>query len=199
MIQAVMALSILVSSIPTSRERAPSPLHLVTPPGATLLEPGDRHPAFSYSLLAQADVPARRSYKKFLLIRQGGERIEGSEGVLEASGLTGVSLTGETIAVPLNDIKTLYTSQGSLVGGMALTGGLIGLAFTGACVLYLNHSVPNFFSHDGAVLGSLAGVGGGVLLGAGLGAWIGWMGEGWQVEPLVSPGKLYVLQLSFKL
>lgn len=58
--------------------------------------------------------------------------------------------------------------------------------------------IPSFSSHDSAALISVAALGGGTLLGAGLGALIGLTEHrGWHVEPLVSPGKLYVLQLSF--
>ncbi|HEX5744769.1 MAG TPA: hypothetical protein VFZ09_00920 [Archangium sp.] len=196
MIPVVMALSMLLSSIP-SEGRAPSSASLPSTPGVSLLEPRDTHPAFNHSLLAQAGASPRKTYKKFLIIRQGGERIEGSEGVLQANRLTGKTLSGESVDMAVGDIKTLYSSQGSPVGSGALWGGVTGLVVTGVCALPLL-SIPHFFSYDGAILGTAIGLGAGTLIGAGLGAWIGSMGDGWQVEPIVAPGKLYVLQLTFK-
>jgi hypothetical protein len=194
MIHVVMALSMLVSSIPNEGLAPPAPA-LLRASSARLLEPRDTHPALSHSILAQAD--ARRTYKKFLIIRQGGERIEGSDGVLEANRLTGMSLTGESVEVAVGDIKTLYTAQESRVGTLALYGGITGLAVTGLCALPLL-SIPNFFSYRGAVLGTAIGLGAGALLGAGVGALLGLGGNDWQVEPVVTPGKLYVLNLTFK-
>jgi hypothetical protein len=196
MIPVVMALSMLMSSIP-NEGRVPSASNLTAAPGVSLLEPRDTHPAFNHSLLAQADASPRKTYKKFLVIRQGGERIEGSEGVLAANRLTGKTLAGESVDMAVGDIKTLYTSQGSPVGSGALWGGIAGLVITGACALPLL-TIPDFFSYDGAILGTSIGLGAGALIGAGLGAWIGSMGDGWQVEPIVAPGKLYVVQLTFK-
>jgi hypothetical protein len=197
MLHAVVVLSLLLSNIP-QEERAPSFPNLTPPPSATLLVPRDTSPGFSRSLFARADASQPRTYGKFLIVRKGGESIEGREGLLDSNRLTGTSVTGEPVDVPVDDIQTLYTSQGSPILEGALWGGALGLALTVGPLIpiaiwdtsILSHPLfPKLFAIIAAPI---------LLLFVASEALLWSANDGWRVEPIFAPGKLYVLRFSFR-
>lgn len=107
MTPAALLMSLLVSSIP-QEERAPSPSSLTALPSAKLLIPTDVPPSSSHGLLSGVNAAGLRSYPRFLIVRQGGEQLEGNDGVVVKDHFQGTTTDGQSIDVPVSDIKTLY-------------------------------------------------------------------------------------------
>jgi len=65
---------------------------------------------------------------KFRALLNTGERIEGFSGKLSPDSLTGTTMNGGPVAIPVRSIRALDRSTGSNAGEGALIGGCVGLS-----------------------------------------------------------------------
>lgn len=79
----------------------------------------------SQNAFAQSDG---RTFSRFRVLLQSGERFEGRAGRLSGDALSGMSSAGEPVDVPIGSIRALDVSTGSEAGYWAVVGGVIGLS-----------------------------------------------------------------------
>ena len=117
-------------------------------------------------LICQISAP---TYSDFIIILKSGERIEGRNGVVKSSQLTGQTLTNSPLSYPLKDIQTLYISTGTKAGSMALVCGAVGLATSLLAILEANTSDVGVDGKKATAL-TLGLTGAGILIGAVVGS-----------------------------
>lgn len=144
---------------------------------------------------AAAEEPPQ-TYEHFAVVRHDGLRIEGQDGTLSGNQLTGRLSGGYRITIPRDDIKFLYTADGSEAGLMALGGAGFGFALSLSTILILGTN--SRYPLGGYANVYLAGAGAFTLGGALIGALIGASRPHWRVEPVIKPGSEYSLRLSLR-
>ena len=161
-------------------------------------QPAVAHAPAAESTAAPAAI-AQRTFDEFLVIRKDGERIEGRNGALSDARLTGTAPGGARVELLRDDIKTLYSKEGSQAGVMALCGGGVGLALSGITLLRLGLDNPTLFNSESASGVALGFVAGSTALGALIGLAVGAGTSNWRIEPVVLPGRQYSARLSLSL
>jgi hypothetical protein len=122
-----------------------------------------------------------KTYNKYVIVRQNGDRMEGRDGTLTPTQFNGVLLNGTQFNLQKNEIKTLYIEGGTRAGTYALYGGAIGLVTSLASILGASSSVAGV-DEEKAIILTAALTGGGAIIG-GL---IGSSSTEWRIEPVVT-------------
>lgn len=118
--------------------------------------------------------------RDFRAMLKDGRRVEGSKGLLTGSTMEGTLKSGESISIPLEDIRALDMSSGSRTMKMAAIGGGLGLVASLLAVVQVSAD-PSHELNEDAVAGVMVGsMGVGALIGALFGA----SQKSWESVPL---------------
>ena len=113
---------------------------------------------------------ATRELKNFRMLLNDGEFVQGKDGLISGSRLTGTTKGGESLDIPLADIHSLDVSQGSAAGKGALIGADIGLGSALMAIVQVNADETTELDNDKVAPVTLGLTGVGALIGAAVGA-----------------------------